>query len=59
MKAINFIKKYINSLFNLPKEALETWNYPEYILRLQKERKIWQTLKINLVFFVKNPCRSQ
>ena len=50
MKAINYkMKKWICS-FILPKEALETWNYPEHVLRLQKERQIWQKSKTNLHF---------
>ena len=34
-------------------ETLETWNYPEQVLRLQKERQIWQKSQIHLLFFVK------
>ena len=40
MKAINYKMKKIISSSILPKEALETLNYPEYVLRLQKERQI-------------------
>ena len=54
MKAINYKKNWIGS-FIFPKEALETYNYPEHVLRLQKERQIWQKSKIKLLFFVKNP----
>ena len=39
--------------FILPKEALETWIYPEHVLRLQKERQIWQKSKNNLIFLWK------
>ena len=41
------------SSFILPKEALETWKLPEQILRLQKERQIWQKSKSNLLFLWK------
>ena len=59
MKAINYkIKKRIGSYIP-PKEALGTCNYPEQVLHLRKERQIWQKSKINLLSFVKNPCRSQ
>ena len=36
-------------------ESLETCNYPEQDLRLQKERQIWQKSKINLLFFCEKP----
>ena len=40
MKAISYkIKNYKGSLI-LPKEALETCNYSEYVLRLQKEHQV-------------------
>ena len=55
MKAINYKKKKWIGLFILPKEALKTCNYPELVIRLQKERQIWQKSKIKLLFFVKNP----
>ena len=63
MKAINYkMKKRIGS-FTLPKEALETCNYPEQVLRLQKERQIRQKSKTNLLFFcekpVSKPVKSQ
>ena len=48
-------KSWIGS-FILPKETLETCTYPEYVLRLQKERQMWQKTKFPLLFFVKNPC---
>ena len=55
MKAINYkIKNWISS-FILPKEALKTCNYPEQVLRLQKERQIWQKSKINWLFFCEKP----
>ena len=38
-----------------PKETLETCKYPEYVLRLQKERQIWQKSNIHLLFFVRKP----
>ena len=49
------ITKWITwiGLLNLPKEALENCNYPEHVLRLQKERQIWQKSKINLHFLWK------
>ena len=31
-------------------EALETCNYPEQVLSLQKDRQIWQKSKKNLLF---------
>ena len=34
-------------------EALESCNQPEHVLRLQKERQIWQKSKINLFFLWK------
>ena len=51
-------KSLIGSSIHL-KEALETCYYLEYVLRLQKERQIWQKSKTHLLFFVKNPCGSQ
>ena len=39
--------------FILPQEPPETCNHTEFILRLQKERKIWQKSKINLIFLWK------
>ena len=59
MKAINYKKKSWIVSFVFLKEALETCNYPEQVLGLQKEAQISQKSKINLLFFVKNPCRSQ
>ena len=57
MKAIIYKMKNLIGSFILPRETFETWNYPEYIWRLQKERKMCQ--KSNLIyFFLKNPCRS-
>ena len=58
MKAISYKMKNWISSFILPTEALRTCNYPEHVLRLQKERQTWQKSKISLLF-VKNPCRSQ
>ena len=53
MKAISYkMKNWIGS-FIIPKEALETCNYPEHVLRLQKERQTWQKSKINLLFLWK------
>ena len=53
MKAISYkMKNWIGS-FILPKEALETCNYPEHVLRLQKERQTWPKSKINLLFLWK------
>ena len=43
----------------LPNEAFETFNYPEYVLRLQKERQIRQNIKKSFIFYVKNPCGRQ
>ena len=45
-------KSWIGSII-FPKETLETCNYPEHVLRLQKERQIWQKSKINLHFLWK------
>ena len=57
MKAINYkMKNWIN-FFILPKEALETCNYPEYVFRLQKNAKYDKNQKF--IYFVKNPCGSQ
>ena len=42
MKGINYKKSYLNRVNYSWKEALETCNYPEYFLHLQKERQIWQ-----------------
>ena len=59
MKAINYkIKIWIGSSI-LPKEALATCIYPEYVLRLQKERQCDKNQKFIYFFFVKDPCRSQ
>ena len=59
MKAINYkmTKKWIGS-FIPPKEALETCNYPEQVLRLKKNVKYDKNQKL-IYFFVKNQCRSQ
>ena len=40
-----------SSIFS--QEALETCSYPEYVLRLQKQRQIWQKSKIHLPFLWK------
>ena len=53
MKAISYKMKNWISSFILPEEALETCNYPEHVLRLQKERQTWQKSKINLLFLWK------
>ena len=53
MKAINYKMKELNRLVYSSKKALETCNYPEHVLRLQKEHQIWQKSKINLVFLWK------
>ena len=42
MKGINYKKSYLNIVVFHEKETLETCNYPEYFLHLQKERQIWQ-----------------
>ena len=42
MKGINYKKSYLNIFVFHEKETLETCNYPEYFLHLQKERQIWQ-----------------
>ena len=52
MKAINYKMKKLNRFVYSSKEALETWNYREHVLRLQKERQIWQKSKIILTFFL-------
>ena len=44
--------------FILPKEALENYNYPEYVLSLQKNVKYDKNQKL-VYFYVKIPCRSQ
>ena len=41
MKGINNKKSYLIRVV-YSKKALETCNYPEYFLHLQKERQIWQ-----------------
>ena len=33
-------------------EAHEACNYPEHVLRLQKERQIWQKSKLIFTFFL-------
>ena len=40
IKAINYKMNILIGSSNLPKEAFETCNYPELVLRLQKERQI-------------------
>ena len=40
MKGINNKKSYLNRVV-YSKKTLETCNYPEYFLHLQKERQIW------------------
>ena len=40
IKAINYKTKSLNRFVHSSKKALETCNYPEYVLRLQKERQI-------------------
>ena len=40
MKVINYKIKKLNRLVYSSKEALETCNYPEQVLRLQKERQV-------------------
>ena len=59
MKAIKYKMKKKNRFVYSSKKALETCNYTEQVLRLQKERQIWQKSNINLLFFVKNPSRSK
>ena len=50
MKAINYKMKKLNRFVHSSKKTLEKCNYPEYVLRLQKERQIWQKSKIHLLF---------
>ena len=52
MKAINYKMEKRTGSFILPKEALDTCNYPEYVLGLQKERQIRQKSKISLLFIL-------
>ena len=40
MKAINYKMKNLNRFNQSSKKTLETCNFPEYVLRLQKERQI-------------------
>ena len=56
MKDINYKLKQLIGSFILPKEALKTCIYPEYILCLQKERKIGQKQKLS---FCENPCDTK
>ena len=58
MKAIIYKTKNQIGSFILPKEAFETCNYPEHVLRLQNNVKNDKNQKL-IYFFVKNPCRSQ
>ena len=52
MKAINYkMKSWIGS-FVLPKEAVETCNYPKQILLLQKERQIIKKNQKLIYFFL-------
>ena len=44
-------KSWIPS-FILSMDALETCNYPEQVLRLQKDRQIWQKIKKNKLLFL-------
>ena len=53
MKAVNYKMKKFKRFVQSSKEALETCNYPEYLLPLQKERQIWQKSKIHLYFLWK------
>ena len=54
MKAINYKMNKFVFFFRtrcfLPKETSDTCIDPEYILGLQKERKIWQKSKTNILF---------
>ena len=42
MRAINYKMKWLNMFAYSSKENHETWNYPEYILRLQNNVKMTQ-----------------
>ena len=46
MKAINYQMKQKTGSFINPTESPEICKYPEYVLRLQKERQIWQNQKL-------------
>ena len=50
--------KNLNRIVHSSKEAHETCNYPEYVLRLQKTSNMTK-IKNSFTFFVKNPCGSQ
>ena len=53
MKAINYKMKSLIGLSILPREVLETCNFPENVLRLQKERQKRLKSKNNLHFLWK------
>ena len=44
MKDINYKMKYLNRVVNSSKVNFGILSYPEYVLRLQKERKLKQKL---------------
>ena len=58
MIAISYKMKYLNKFLYSSKKTVEVINFSEYVLRLQKERQLWQKLKNKLLFLGENQCRS-